>query len=414
MINKAYRTELDPNKDQLTLLKKHAGCARFAYNWGLSKKIESYKETGKSTSCYDLQKELVKLKHTPEEDGGLPWLSEVSKCPPQAALRDLDTSYKNFFRSLKSNRRAGFPKWKKRHHRKFRLYGCIHVDKHGTKVKLPRIGWVRLKEHGYLPTESSTLKILAAHVSERAGRWFVSISVEQDIEGISPLPKTKVMGIDIGISCLMVTSDGTRYENRKALKNSSKALRVLNKAVSRKKKGSNNRSKARSNLARKHYQIFCQRSDTIHKATTDIIRKSSVIGIESLNVKGMMKNHKLAKSISDASFGEILRQLKYKALWNSVKVVEVDRFFPSSKTCSSCGDIKKDQTLSDRMFECDCGLHIDRDLNAAINLERRAVGSTVDPEKGLACRLGSSGTHSLGTKLLIGQEVSLCHGTVSK
>jgi len=388
-IHRAYKVEIDPNNRQRTSLLRHAGCARWAYNWALNRKIENYKATGKSPGAMALHRELNILKKT-----DVPWMYEVSKAAPQEALRDLDRAYQNFFRRCKGkDAHKGFPRFKSRKNGigSFRLTGAIKTTQTGRHVQLPRLGKIRLQhgERGYLPgPDDIRIKVLSATVSERAGRWFVSLQVEETL----PQPKTKadgeVIGIDVGISKLAVCSDGTVIENPRALKGAEQKLRQLSKSVSRKVKGSSNRRKAVRLLARQHYRVSNIRRDAIHKATTEIVQKATIVGIETLNVKGMLRNHRLARSLSDAAMSEFHRQIEYKAAWNGVEVVRADRFYPSSKTCSCCGHVVKDLTLGDRVFRCPaCGLEIDRDLNAALNLKQMAVSSTVT-----ACGEASSGS----------------------
>jgi putative transposase len=382
MIMKGYKTELDLNNTQRTLCLKSAGVARFAYNWGLRIKIEEYKSTGKSPDAMVLHRRLNALKKTE-----YPWMYEVSKCCAQEALRNLDNAFKNFFRRLKSGGKPGFPKFKSRKKGvgSFRLTGSIQVKT--DKVKLPRLGWLKLKEKGYLPMNA---KILSAIVSERAGRWFVSLQVQEEMKDLNP--SSASCGVDVGITALATLDDGTTFENPKALKTLEERLIRLQRRVSRRKKGGHNRKKAVRQLSRLHYKIACIRKDAIHQATTAITRQYSKIGIETLNVKGMLKNHHLAKSIADASFSEFHRQLIYKAGWKNGQIIKVERFYPSSKICSQCGEIKTSLKLLERVFHCKhCGFTIDRDLNAAINLRNCTVSST-----GInACRDG--GLQSFGT-----------------
>ena len=406
-IVRAYKTELDLNDKQRTACLRHAGAARFAYNWGLRRKIEAYQAwvaNGKVSQCpalsaIDLHRELNLLKRFPVEAGGIPWMYEVSKCAPQEALRNLDASYKSFFRRCKNgSKHKGFPKFKSR--RKcigsFTLTGSVKATE--THVRLPRLGSLRVFDHGYLPTDS--MKILKAAVSEKAGRWFVSLQVEEDL-GV-PVAGDLVVGVDVGIKHLATTSEGGVFENPKALVNSQKRLRLLQKAVSRKPKGSSNRKKATHRVARQHYRISCIRKDALHKCSNSITKSASTIVLEDLNVAGMLKNHKLARAVADASMAELHRQLKYKAAWRGVQVVVADRWFPSSKKCSGCGSVKEKLSLSDREFICEaCGLVIDRDLNAATNLKSLAGSSPVT-----ACCPGSSGLGPLTrVKLLVGQEL---------
>jgi len=390
-VNRAYKVELDPNNRQRTALLRHAGCARYAYNWGLNRKIEDYKAHGKSPGAMALHRELNVLKQTE-----VPWMYEVSKCAPQEALRDLDTAYKNFWRRCKnSDKQKGFPRFKsrKRGIGSFRLTGAIQSTASGRRVQLPRLGKIHVKERGYLPgPDNISVKVLSATVSERAGHWFVSLQVEETL----PTPKTKVngevIGIDVGVKHLAVLSDGAVIENPRALKGAEGRLRQLQKSVSRKVKGSRNRRKAVRRLARQHYRVSNIRKDAIHKATTEIVQRASVVGLETLNVKGMLRNHRIARSLSDAALSEFHRQIEYKVAWNGVEVVRADRFYPSSKTCSCCGHVVDDLTLSDRTFRCPaCGLEIDRDLNAAINLRNVAI-TMAGSSPVTACGEASSGS----------------------
>jgi len=396
-ILRAYKTELDPNNEQKTALLRHAGAARWAFNFGLRRKMESYKVTGKSPAAIDLHRELNVLKKKSIEDGGVPWMYEVSKCAPQEALRNLDRAYANFFRRCQQGaKRTGFPKFKsrKRGIGSFTLTGAIRIAE--SLVQLPRLGDLRLKEHGYLPVDG--VKILKAIVSEKAGRWFASLQIEKEIT-VEKAPD-HVLGVDVGVKSLAVTSDREVFENPKALRSSERRLRLLQKAVSRKKKGSSNRRKATRKLGKQHYRVSCIRKDAINKATTAIIKQASVIVIESLNVGGMMKNHCLARAIGDAGLAEFHRQITYKVARREGKVIKADRFYPSSKTCSRCGAINSALTLADRVFLCPtCSFSIDREVNAAINLKKLAASSAVS-----ACCPGSSGRSLRSTKLLVGQE----------
>ncbi len=370
--HKAYKTELDPTDAQVVQLLRHTGCARWAYNWGLRRKQAEYEATGKSPNAMALQKELAKLKKMPVEEGGVPWMYESSKHAPQAALWDLDEAFNNFFRRCKQKAaKKGFPRYKSKKQGigSFRVYGARAFTSH---IQLPRLGKIKLKESNYLPI--SDVKVLSATVSERAGKWFVSLLVEETI--VSPPKALRVLGVDVGLKHLAVTSDGQVFENPKALAKAQKLLRVRQKAFSRKAKGSKNRAEAIAKLAKLHYKVANVRKDAIHKMTTAITKQATTIVIESLNVAGMMKNHKLARATSDASLAEIHRQLEYKSKWHGIELVKADRFFPSTKTCSGCGK-KRELPLSERVYSCDgCGLAIDRDLNAAINLKSLAGSSS--------------------------------------
>lgn len=364
---KAYRTELDPNNAQRTAFLRHAGAARWAYNWGLRTKIERYEQTGKSPSAIDLHRELNVLKKTE-----VPWMYEVSKWAPQEALRNLDKAFDGFFRRCKAGAaKKGYPRFKSRKKGigTFTLTDTMKVT--NCTIKLPRIGTVRLKEHGYFPTGTM---IVAATVSERAGRWFVTIRTKEVPQ--RPLG-TEVLGVDVGSKALAVLNDGTFFVNPKALKASEARLKRLQQSVSRKQKGSANRHKAVQRLARQHYRVACVRNDAIHKCSDAITKRAHTVVIEELNVKGMLKNHCLAKAISDAGMAELHRQITYKMAWAGGTVIQADRWYPSSKTCSACGLVKADLTLKDRTFRCECGFEIDRDHNAAINLRNLAASSAV-------------------------------------
>jgi len=396
-IFRAYKTELAPTYKQVERLLQHAGCARWAYNWGLKKKIEAYKSTGKSPTAVDLHRELVILKNLPVELGGIPWMYESSKCAPHEALRNLDTAYKSFFRRCKAKaKKKGFPRFKSRKNGigSFKFYGVIRASK--SCVQLPTLGEIRVKETEYLPTTG--IKVISATVSERAGRWFVSLQVEQESPAFVPKP-LHVIGVDLGIKSLAVTSDGIVYENPKALNTAQKMLRIRQKAVSRRIKSSHNRLKAVARVANTHYRIANIRKDAIHKMTTAITKSASTVVIEDLNVSGMLKNHCLARALSDVSLSEIRRQLEYKSKWYNTELVLADRFYPSSKRCSRCSTVKENLSLDVRVYCCDaCGMSIDRDLNAALNLKHLAASSAVS-----ACRPESSGS-AYRTKLLVGQE----------
>jgi putative transposase len=374
LVVRGYKTELDLNDEQRTACLKHAGVSRFVYNWGLARSQEAYRTTGKRPTAIDLHKELNKLKRT-----DFPWMYETSKCAPQEALRDLDKAYKNFFRRVELKKQGqwrgklGFPKMKKKSKAigSFRLTGSIKVF--SDALQLPRLGRLRLHEHEFIPVDA---KVLSATVSEQAGRWFVSIQVEEEQE--KPLPTaTTAIGVDLGIKTLARCSDGKSFANPRALKHAQKRLRRLERQKSRRKKGGKNRKKTCRKLAKQHTRVANIRKDAAHKLTSYLSKNHALVAIEDLHVTGMLKNHKLAQAVSDSNFGEIRRQLDYKTSWYGVHLVVIDRFYPSSKTCSACGWIDEDQDLSDRVFVCeDCGSVLDRDENAARNILHEALRTT--------------------------------------
>jgi putative transposase len=409
LVVRGYKTERDLSNIQRTACLKHAGCARFAYNWGLARSQEIYRTTGKSPTATDLHKELNALKKT-----DYPWMYEVSKCAPQESLRDLEKAYKHFYRKLKLKAQGtfrgkiGFPTFKKRSHGigSFRLTGSLKVFADG--VQLPRLGRLRLHEHGYLPTDA---KVLSATVSEQAGRWYVSVQVEQEQE--NPVcVATSAIGVDLGIKTLATLSDGTTVENPRALKHAQKKLRRLEKQKSRRKKGSKNRAKTCKRIAKTHARVAHIRLDASHKLTSYLCKNHALIAIEDLHVVGMLKNHCLAGAVADSSFGEIRRQLEYKAECNGVHLVTIDRFYPSSKTCSGCTFVKPELKLSERVFICEeCGMVLDRDLNASINIKRVAV-SSIDTQN--ACGVGSAGMPAMAHETARDEAGTIHHSGLSR
>jgi len=362
LINKAYRYELDPNNSQRSSLVQHVGVARFAYNWGLEHRIKQYKNNQGDDRFTNATKQH-KLLNSLKKDQFL-WMYETSKCAPQEALRDLHRAFKNFYRGLKTGKKTGFPRFKRRGVRdSFRLYGTIRF--HERAIQLPRIGKVRIKE---MRIHYHSGRILSVTVRRRANRWFVSVTVEENILDPQPV-KGAPVGVDLGVKILATLSDGVTFANPRALGRRLRKLRQLSKSLSRKKKGSKNREKAKLLLAKMYLKVFNIRQDTLHKLTTYLAKSHSEVVIEDLQVSGMMKNRRLARAIADMGFYEFRRQLEYKCGWYGSELIVVSRTFPSSKMCSQCGHRKKELSLSERVYHCEqCGLEIDRDLNASLNL----------------------------------------------
>lgn len=366
LINKTYKVEIKPNNIQKSFLMKSSGIARLAFNWGLHLTKTEYEQGLKYKGAIGLHKALCAVKK--EE---FPFMYEVSKQSPQNSLRDLDVAMKNFWRGLKTKKKVGFPKFKSKKYAKksFRIDG-VNIKITDNFIKLPKVPQIRLKERGYIPTKN--VKILNCTISKEISKWFISVAVQEEVITSEPI---EILGIDVGIKELAVCSDGQVFDNPKYTKKYERQLRRAQQSLSRKQKGSNNRAKQRIHVAKIHKKIVNSRKDTIHKMTSVLTKtKCRILAIEDLNVSGMTKNYKLAKAVVDASFGEIRRQLDYKSNWTGGRISLVDRFFPSSKTCSNCSSIQ-DMPLNKRVYSCGCGLEMDRDLNAAINLEKYTASS---------------------------------------
>ena len=358
-INRAYRYELDPNVKRRILLAKHAGAARFAYNWGLARRIALYEQEKKHTNAIAQHKELNTRKKT-----DFPWMYEVSKCAPQEALRDLDNAFKSFFQGRKAGRKTGFPRFRKKYQKdRFRLTGSIQVLE--KAVQLSRLGVIRLKE---IPEVQG--RILSATVRREADRWFVSLAVEAEICDPVP-PAGGKIGIDVGLNSFAVLSTGEKIDAPKPLARHLKRLRRLSRQHSRKRRGSKNRRKSAVRLARLHRRIANIRQDFLHKLSTSLTKPKSEIVLEDLHVAGMMRHRHLSRSIADAGWSEFRRQLAYKCRWYGSTLTLAPRFFASSKTCSTCGHILDKLPLSIREWTCPaCKTVHDRDGNAARNLAR--------------------------------------------
>lgn len=367
-VYRGFKVELDLNDKQRTLLVRTAGCARFAWNWGLGRRIAEYKETGKSSNAIAQHKQLNALKAAE-----FPWMYEVSKCAPQEALRDLDRALNDFFRRCRAGEKPGFPKFKSKHRGQlsFRINSKVPVEE--RRIRLPNIGWVKLKECGYLPISGApgTHQVRVTVKGTKMGRWFVAIQYEIEVPDAAAVDASRTVGVDVGLIDFIVTSDGDRVRHPHEMRVAYKRLRRLQRRVSRRKRGSRRRNRAVQLVAAQYFKVSCKRRDFLHKLSTSLViaKPDAKFVLENLNIRDMKKNGNLANDIADSGWGEFARMMQYKA--GDARFVKADRWFPSSKMCSKCGAVNHALKLSERTFICpSCGTMIDRDLNAAVNLSR--------------------------------------------
>jgi putative transposase len=361
----SYKFRLYPNGEQINLIERTFGCCRYVYNYYLAKRQDVYTTTKETMNYYACCKDLTLLKKQEETL----WLQEVDATALQASVQDLDHAYQNFFRRVKNGETPGYPKFKSKHsHKQSYKSKCVgtNIQVLSNAVRLPKLGKVKCRISKMVEG-----RILSATVSRStSGKYYVSLCCRLDRD-MPKLPDTgAVVGLDVGIKSFAVSSDGVEYANPKYLRQSEKKLVRLQRQLSRKTKGSANWNKARIQVARLHEHITNQRKDMQHKLSTEIVRQYDVICIEDLAPSNMVKNHKLAKAIADASWSEFRRQLTYKAEWYGRKLITVDRFYASSQTCYFCGERwPGTKDLSVRQWTCpNCYTILDRDTNAAVNI----------------------------------------------
>ena len=380
---KTIRVMLIPNNKQKTKLFQYANTARFAYNWALGREQENYKNGGKFISDGDLRKEFTQLKKTEE----YAWLNEIDCDVPKQAIKDACDSYKRFFKGY-----SKFPRFKSKKKSVPKFYqDNVKIKFTDTHVKLMLVAGkgkasskrnqkfcrVRLAEHGRIPTDC---KYYNPRIKYDGLNWWITVGIEY--EDSATLQSNEGIGIDLGIKDLAICSDGNTYKNinkSQKIKKLEKRKRRLQRSISRKyennRKGgtyckTSNIIKSEKELLKLNHRLTNIRQNYLHQTTSEIVkREPSFICIEDLNVSGMMKNKHLSKAVQQQKFYDFRRQIEYKAKWNNIQVIIADRFFPSSKLCSCCGNIKKDLKLSDRIYKCECGNVIDRDYQAALNLK---------------------------------------------
>ncbi|AQW26165.1 transposase [Clostridium perfringens] len=379
-LKKAYKMEINPTDKQKSKIHRTIGVSRFIYNFYIARNKEIYEREGKFVSGMDFSKWLNN-EYIPNNQE-MKWIKEVSSKATKQAIMNGDKSFRDFFKKAK-----GFPKFKKKKNQDVKSYFPKNnktdwtIERH--RVKIPTLGWIRLKEFGYIPVNSI---VKSGTVSQKADRYYVSILVEETDIKISN-PNNAGVGIDLGIKEFAVCSDGIKFKNinktstvkkvekklkreQRKLSRKYESLKIRNKNIKEGRATRQNIQKQIIKVQKLHQRLTNIRTDYINKIVSSIIKqKPSYITIEDLNVKGMMKNKHLSKAIASQKFFEFKTKLTVKCKENHIELRIVDRFYPSSKTCSQCGKVKKDLKLSDRIYKCDCGFTIDRDLNASINLK---------------------------------------------
>jgi len=352
-INKAYKFRIYPNSQQEQYLAQSFGCARVVYNHFLRQRIDYYAENGRGLTYIDNASALTQLKKQPE----FGWLNDVNSQSLQMSLRNLDTAYNNFF-----NKRAKFPKFKKTSNKQ--SFGVPqNFSIHDSVLDIPKCKGIKVKLHRDI---EGTMKSITISRTP-SGKYFASVLCELEIP--EPIYSGNKIGIDYGVKAFITTSEGEIIESPNYLRKSEQKLKKLQKALSKKQDNAKNRYKAQKQLARQHEKVSNQRQDFLHKTSKQLVSDNQAIYIESLAIRNMIQNHCLAKSISDSGWNTFVNMLKYKGQWYGCKIIEIDRWFPSSKRCHKCGYINDNLALKDRSWLCpECNTNHDRDVNAAINI----------------------------------------------
>ena len=363
---KAMKYRIYPTKTQITLIEKHFGSTRFLYNYFLEYRQKEYTKGNKKVGYIVTQKELTKLKKLDE----YAWLNECGSQSLQMALRDLDAAFTRFFK-----KQGEYPKFKSKKHTHQSFTSPQNIKVANNRVYLPKFTkeGIKVKLHREIP-KNAILK--QATISRQNNQYFVSILIDDTIAIPKPTKAKNAVGLDMGIRDLIITSDGKKYENKKQFVKSQKQLKKLQRGLSKKKRGSNNREKAKLRVQKLHTKINNQRKDYLHKISNEITNQYDIICLETLGVRGMMSNGRLAKALADVAWREFIRQLEYKAQWRGKTILKIDKWFPSSQICSYCGASTGKKPLNIRKFDCPhCGKkEIDRDINASINIKNYGLG----------------------------------------
>ena len=373
---KAYKYRIFPNEEQQSLVSSIFGQVRFVYNLGLETKIAAYAGNKKNIDCFDLIKQIKELK-----DNECAWLKESPSQALQASLRNLDNAYTNFFRG------KGFPKFKNKHGKQsFSLPQGVSLSKDNKQIFIPKLKWVGIDLHRKLKGEIKTVTVSKTVTN----KYFVSILVDtkQELPIKKQISESTSVGLDLGIKDFVITSDGKKFENKDFFKSAQRQLRVAQRSLSRKTKGSSHYKEQKMVVALLHEKIRNQRQDYLHKISKYLVDNYDTIYLEDLAVSNMVKSHCLARAISDMGWGEFRSMLEYKAEWQGKNISVIGRFDPSSKTCSCCGKINKELKLSDREWICPhCGAKHDRDVNAAKNIKTFGLRNkpSVSQREALAC-----------------------------
>lgn len=354
-----------PNKTQIQLIEKHFGSTRFLYNYFLEYRQKEYAKGNKKVGYMVTQGELTKLK----KQGEYEWLNECGSQSLQMALRDLDSAYRRFFK-----KQGGYPKYKSKKHTSQSFTAPQNIKVANNRVYLPKFSkeGIKTKPHREIP-HNAILK--QATISRQNNQYFVSILIDDNNTISKPTKAKNAVGLDMGLTDFIITSDRVKYKNNKYFVRSQQKLKKLQRRLSKKQKGSNNRQKAKLRVQKLHTKISNQRKDTLHKISNEITNQYDILCLETLNVRGMQKNRRLAKGLADVAWSEFMRQLEYKAQWRGKTVLKIDHWFPSSQICSNCGASSGKKELNIREWECpECHTKHDRDINAAINIKNYGLG----------------------------------------